>query len=411
MIAILTTSGMIKRVSRKYLVICLVTCLTILFPELLSAQIDFRPGYVVKNGSDTVKGFVAYRTDKKNIEQCTFKESRKAKANDYTAADIAGFGIYGDRSYQSMIMPADAPAQGKVFAKIIVQGYLNLYEHKNFFLLKKKDSLFTLPVPKNEVYGPPGEQKTRKSNKFIGVLTYVMLDCPMNTKALSYSEGPLSEIVYNYNTCVKRGSNQRNQRPMAKVGLALFTGYVVSNLTYDFNKVIPFKGNTVIGGAGIDLSSPRVYDKFFFSIEAWYSKNFYQGYYEGTYNGDPIKQDLFADFTNLKIPFGIKYNFKSPGNTPYFKTGVFWSSTISSSVRTVEERKLPDAIYTDEYTTGYQFKNPKGFWFSLGYDKTVFKSTRLFAEFRYERGEGYMGSPVVNDSHMVNYNFLAGLRF
>ncbi len=305
-------------------------------PAFLSAQ-DFRPGYIVKNGGDTVKGFVVYRTDKKNIEGCTFKESRKGAANNYTASEIDGFGIIGDRVYQSIVMPQDAPAQGRVFAKVIVEGHLNLYQHQNFYLLKRKDSLITLPVPKNEIFGAPGELKTRKTKKFIGVLTYLMLDCPMNTNPLSYAEGPLSKLIYDYNKCTKLKPTTGNLRPMARVGLVLFTGYLNSALTYDAKqRVIPFKGNTVIGGAGIDLSSPRVFDKFFFTIDVWYSKNFYQGYYEGTIAGDPIKEDVFAEFTSLKIPFGIKYNFRNPGNTPYFRAGVFWSSTLNSSARTVQ---------------------------------------------------------------------------
>ena len=95
---------MAKRVTRKYLVIFLVACVVMFIPTLLSAQ-DFRPGYIVKNSGDTVKGFAVYRIDKKNWEGCTFKESRKGAANNYAASDIEGFGIIGDRVYQSMVMP------------------------------------------------------------------------------------------------------------------------------------------------------------------------------------------------------------------------------------------------------------------------------------------------------------------
>lgn len=380
-------------------------------PSFLSAQIDFRPGYIVKKGGDTVKGFVAYRMDKKNMEGCSFRESHKGLVTDYIITDIDAFGIFGDKVYQSATLPRGAPTQGRVFIKVVVKGAVSLYKYKDFFLVKGKDSLTSLPIPKNRLYGAPGEQKLKMDKRYIGVLMYTMQDCKTNASKVAYAEGPLSQLVYDYNLCAKKGPTARSLRPMYNVGLTVFTGYVNSNLRYDFNYVIPFKGNTVIGGVGIDLSSPRVFDKLLFSIEAWYSKSFYQGYYSGFLAGDPIKQDVFAEFTSLKIPFGIKYNFKSAGNTPYLKAGFFWSSTQRSSVRTVEERETSTGILTDEFTTGYQVKNPKGYWASIGYDKTIYKGMCIFTEFRYEIGEGYIGFPGVNASTMSSFNFLTGLRF
>ena len=401
---------MAKRVTRMYLVIFLVTCVVMFIPTLLSAQ-DFRPGYIVKNGGDTVKGFAAYQSGKKSIEGCAFRETRKGATSTYAATDIQGYGIFGDRLYKSIELPIDSVKNRKVFAKILVQGNLTLYQYREFYLLGRNDTLTVLPKPKEERVGTGQDPKMKRDNKYIGILNYMMLDCQMNANKASFSEGSLSEVVYAYNLCKKVGYIKQNSRPLVKLDVALFTGYVNSHLTYDHFKVIPFIGTTIVAGGGLDLYFPRAFDRVVFSLEAWYSKIFYQGYYEGTYAGDPLKEDEYAEFTTLKIPFGIKYNFRRSANTPYIRLGLFWSTTTESWTKTVSSREAFEAVLTDETLGRFQVKSPKGYWMSIGYDKTLYKDTRIFTEFRYERGEGYFGTAVFNESRLSNYNFLVGFRF
>ncbi len=388
----------------------LLICASVVLPSLLSAQ-DFRPGYIVKNNTDTIKGFVAYRGDAKNREGCTFKNSRKSASSNYTVADIDGFGIIGDRLYQAMQLPADAPVQEKVFVKVLVQGNINLYMFKDFFLVKRKDALTLLPIPKNKVLGEPDDLKLQEDKKYIGVLNHMMFDCRMNLDKTGYTEASLSQAVYKYNLCKNEEHTFRNPRPLGKVDFTMYAGYQNSSLTYDAQRVIPFKGNTIVAGGGIDLYSPRIFDRLFFTIDLWYTKNFYQGYYEGVFTGDPIKEDVYAEFTSIKLPFGVKYNFRGPASTPYIRAGVFWTSVKYSKIRTISTRELPDAVYIDEISEGYQLKNPKGYWLSVGYERRIYKNNQVFTEFRYERAEGYMGTTSVNESLIVNYNFLIGFRF
>lgn len=401
---------MLMKRKRKYSVIYLSVCLVLLSPALL-AQRDFRPGYIVKNKKDTVKGFVAYQSGKKSIQGCVFRETRKGATSTYAAADIQGYGIFGDRLYQSIELPKDTIKNRKVFAKVLVQGYLTLFQYSEFFLLERNDTLTLLPKPKDEQVGPQNDLKVKRDSKYIGILNYMMLDCQMNANTASFAEGSLSKVVYKYNQCKKVGHIRQNLRPLIKLDVTLFSGYVNSHLTYDYFKVIPFIGNTIVWGAGLDFYSPRAFDRIVFSLEAWYSKNFYQGYYEGTFAGDPLKEDEYAEFTTLKIPFGIKYNFRRGTNTPYVRLGFFWSTATESWTKTVSSRETVEAVLTDELLGRYQIKSPKGYWVSVGYDKALYKGTRIFTEFRYERGEGYFGTGVVNLSQMANYNFLVGLRF
>lgn len=401
----------VKLKSMKYLIVLMLGFAPMLFPALLFAQKDFRPGYIIKNSTDTIRGFVAYQSGKNSNEGCAFRETRKGATSNYTANNVQGYGIFRDRLYQAIALPNDSIKNRKVFAKILVQGQLTLYQFNEFFLLGRNDTLTVLPRPKDEQVGPQNDLKVKRDSKYIGILNYMMLDCQMNANTASFAEGSLSKVVYKYNQCKKTSRAIKNLRPLAKLDVVIFASYVNSHLNYDHFRLIPFQGYSVAGGGGLEMYSPRVFDRVVFSLETWYNKNFYQGYYEGTFAGDVTREDIFAEFTSLKIPFGIRYNFRRPGNTPYLKFGIYWSSTKSYTVNSIKERAITGAILTDEFPGGYDVKNTKGFYLSVGYEKTLFKDIRIFTEFKYERGEGFFGTPVVNDSRLVNYNFLVGFRF
>ena len=393
----------------------IIVCIILFFrPTVLVAQIDFRSGFIVKTNGDTVKGFVAYRSDKKNLQNCLFKQLKKGKAQSFTAVDLRAYGLTGGKTYEAIILPVDYanPKRDRVFVKLLVQGPLNLYQYGEYFFLKKIDSLFVLPRPKSQAYGSAETLKLKTDKKYVGTLNYLMLDCKMNANMAHYTESDLTKVVYDYNNCKMPGSARKNLAPAGRLNFQLFTGYLNSNLTYDYsNKYIPFHGTTIIGGAGFELSFPRATDKIFFTLEGWVAKTLYQGYYEGLYAGDPIKQDILMDISYVKIPFVLKYNFLSPENTPYVRLGFSWSYTGSYTVKTFQERKSGTVIYSDQISGGYPIKNPKGYWMAIGYDKRFYKKMKVFSEFRYERGEGFIGSPVVNESSLSNYSVLFGMRF
>ena len=79
---------------------------------------------------------------------------------------------------------------------------------------------------------------------------------------------------------------------------------------------------------------------------------------------------------------------------------------------TWEEVETPDGtVYGNEKFGGYIVKDPKGIWGALGYDRVLYRKYRMFAEFRYERGEGFIGTPIQSFSTLNNYNLLLGIRF
>ncbi|MGI4863169.1 MAG: hypothetical protein ACRYFZ_04550 [Janthinobacterium lividum] len=46
-------------------------------PATVQAQVDFRPGYIVRPAGDTVRGDIDYRDARFNARQCRFRRATK----------------------------------------------------------------------------------------------------------------------------------------------------------------------------------------------------------------------------------------------------------------------------------------------------------------------------------------------
>ncbi len=397
-------------IGNNFLPTIVVAVLLLALPLSISAQIDFRSGYVVKTNNDTIAGYVAYRSEKKNSSVCVFKETVKGNVTSFGPGDITAFGIDNEKSFISIELPKEvAPNQGQVFARVLAEGYADLYRHRKVFLLKKDDDLSALPPPKDEPYGVPEDMVVKRSKKYVGILNYFLLDCQMNANTAGYREGDLLELIEAYNIC-KNDFKTIKQPPGFRVDWLLFGGYLSSRLDFDYLNTISFVGNTITGGVGMELSSPRFFDRLFFSMEGIFVKNFYQGYYEEIRVGDLFRYDVLFNVQSINIPIGLRYSFKSSKSTPYLKAGGSFSPIISSSIRTIEERVNDRGeVNSDEFKDNFLLKHPKGVWVSLGYSHSFMKK-QIFFEVRYEYADGFMGYSLANYSQANNFNFFLGVR-
>jgi len=80
---------------------------TFLFPLFSIAQSNYKPGYVVTIKGDTVKGFIDYRTWRKNPKDIRFKkEIAEAKAESFSTKNTLAFTITGLEYYQRFVIQA-----------------------------------------------------------------------------------------------------------------------------------------------------------------------------------------------------------------------------------------------------------------------------------------------------------------
>jgi len=388
-----------------------VTCSTLI------AQ-DYRPGYIIKNNADSIRGFVRYMGGK-NDTRCDFKSSKRIKRTSFKASDLIAYGFDDGRSYISMSLPGPDAPKDKVFVRVVANGPLILYRYDKTFYVKK-DSLILLPIPKGKIVDPVeegGNKMEKKDKRYVAMLNQLMADCQMIADDASYSEGDLMKLVKNYNRCKGYDVEYAKHKPFYRMNVGALGGYVSSNLYIKESAYLPFDpfyttidpAKTVIGGISLDISSPRIYDKLFLTLEGWY----FNATYLGTdYRGTRL-QDITIDVNSIRMFVGLRYNFLHENSTPFFKTG--FSGTISRDVDVksiVEgENALGQVFYEDDVTGTMFLKKAKGFWLSAGYDYLITGKMKAFVELRFERADGYFGTPIDADSKLNNYSLLLGIRF
>lgn len=387
-------------------------CLIALFiPSVLSAQ-DYRPGYIIKSNMDSLSGFVEYATEKKNSMYCMFRATRKSESVKFTPNDLSSFGFYSDKQYESMQVPG-AANNNRVFVKVLAKGPLQLYQHQKEFLVRK-DSLILLPAPKSTMVETPQGMRSKNDSRYKGLLNFMVADCQLSANEIKYSEYDLTNLAINYNRCKGVEPLFRKQKPIFRADYIAFGGYTQSNFELTGNHTIPFNtSNTVTGGLGVELSSPRIFDRIYLTIDFSYVKCFYQAYYEYEDGYEFVREDITMDLTSIKMPIGFRYNFMKDTNTPYIKAGLLMSFLTQSDITLNQERELFGEITTisqSDAVTELQ-KVPKGYWVSVGYNRRFYKNLQLFVEVRYDKGEGFIGTPVQSFSNMSNLNFMLGIRF
>ncbi len=380
------------------------------------AQGDYRPGFIINNNQDSIKGFVGYRSERKNSERCDFKETKKSKASKYLPADIKSYGISGDKEYKSISLSIDTLKQISVFVKILAKGPLSLYRYKKLFLLEKETSpgLITLPIPKNKVVETKNGTMIQNDHRYIDILNTFLEDAQLSANRSHYNEGDLTNLINNYNKFKGKEPANKSPLPSTKLTYEVLVGYVHSNMKMDIknNETSFSPSSTVTAGLGLDVSSPRISDKISLSVHVWYTKAFYQAYVSSPYTvGDIVHEDILIDLSMFKVPIGLRYNFLGESNTPYIKFGFAPYFIKSSKLRTLSDIEIDDVVKAEETYGNYNIKNSQGLWLSVGYVKTIASNFKIFAELRGEKNNGFIGSTIQSRSSSINYNILLGIRF
>jgi hypothetical protein len=379
---------------------------------------DYRPGYIIKNDNDSISGFIRYKAGRSN-DLCDFKQSKRSGHTSFSPLELLAYGFADGRRYISLILPGAEAKKEKVFVRVLSEGPLTLYRYgKSFFV--KKDELTELPVPEGKIIDPVeigGNKMEKMDKRYVSILNLLIFDCQMKADDASYSEADVTRIVNNYNQCKGFRAESKKLKPLSRVNVGFLGGYVFSDLTVKESAIVPFSdkntnfdiSKTVIGGISLDLSSPRVYDKLFLTIEGWYFKSVYIG---KDYRSSML-QDITIDVSSIRMFVGVRYNFLHESSTPFIKLGVSGTITQDLDLKSIveNENSIGQVFYDDALSGNYFEKKVRGYWFGAGYDQLVVGKMKAFVEFRLERADAYFGTPITPDSKLNSYSLLVGIRF
>ncbi|MDD4993572.1 MAG: hypothetical protein PHR83_15200 [Paludibacter sp.] len=206
----------------KLIAIVLILC------AYISAQTGFRPGYLITQNGDTVRGQIFYKKIEDMCKVCTIRI--KDSTIDYTPSEISGFRFINGKYFVSKKLEDKT-----VFLEFLVKGKVNVYFSTDLYsdhYYIEKDSLGLTELPYKEEYKTKDNNEVLiKSKKHFGLLTYYMQDAiglePEILSIKTPDEKNLIALAKKYHKTVCNGDNcivYENTPPGLKVNLEFSAG-------------------------------------------------------------------------------------------------------------------------------------------------------------------------------------------
>jgi hypothetical protein len=309
-------------------------------PLFLHAQSNFKPGYIIDNKSDTLKGFIDYREWLKNPKEISFKQTEAAPAQKFTVANAHGFAISDAEYYDRFVVNVStSPVElsklshsldtayrtDTVFLQNLVNGKnVSLYawtdELKSSYYLFNKQT-HTIEYLRQYLYFDEESRSVTGVNGYISQLTrlayqYLPGNTPIITRIrkANYAESDLTAIVIALN-----GGKATQQAVHSNAGVRFFAGAGLRYSKLQFNSSVgqagPFSNGihdnaiSPVIAAGMDLLINKYTEKLLFRLEITGALNSY-------HFSEPSATDIITNALDVKVYHfaavpQIMYNFYS----------------------------------------------------------------------------------------------------
>ena len=373
----------------------------------------YRPGFIVKAEGDTIRGLVKYKEGKSRYTSCTFKTDENAAAQKFTPEDIMAYSIVNEGLFESRQITNHENIQIKTFAEVLTHGKLSLYEYRNMlYLAKDNGDLQRVAARSNEpgTTGIPGEQQVKTTSTghliLINTLTY---DCPVPeellTKVLRKISAPnMLAIVDAYNNCQAPNSSKtyKQEKPWLAIEKGVLVGAHSTKIGFTAGpyaiKDVDFaaKTNLIVGGH-LNFMSPKRSEKISIQLDAFFSKESYEGYLE---QPEPLifKRNYYTiDFSRVSAVAMARYTVANHKRlSPYVAAGVSGNFIISEDAGIVQRKEttINDVKYESTETSDAYLDMTyyAGLTAALGTSYTLSSKQMLLLQVRAEQGVGTKSS-------------------
>jgi hypothetical protein len=186
---------------------CSIIPALIFLMQLLHAQIDYRPGYIIQNNGDTVYGEIDFRSALLSGQSCYFRDPEKSMARYYFPNDLLGYRYIDGKYYISREINGK-----KVFLEFLIKGKISIYYIRDtsgdhYFLEKEGYEFAELPYEDKILYKDVSNNMY-KSYSHIALLNLYMQDAPAMKEKISGLGKPthknLIRLAKNYHDIVTR---------------------------------------------------------------------------------------------------------------------------------------------------------------------------------------------------------------
>lgn len=385
-----------KLLSIFYFVAILNTCLT--------AQSDFRPGFVILNTNDTTYGWIDFKGDLSNSRLCNFKSSESAPSASFTPYQIKGYRFTDDKYYISKEVILNGEKEQK-FLEFLLDGIVDLYCYRDmngtsFFIEKEGEDLVEIKELES-VTTIDGRQYISKDQKYIGRLKYLFADAPeiqdeienvtINRKSLIDISKDYHEQVCKDNKCViytkKLADVMLNIGPVAGItALSIIPETLEFQAngdphTYDCNFE---KSTAVCYGLFANVNVPLVKSKLVFQYQGLVSSNTFTSTRNKLY-------EFSLNSTDLTHYFSVRYDFLKSKWHPFILAGGFINQKLKLETTGINQNAYRVDIFQKDIYLGFSIGT------GLAYEYK--KNREALLKITYSRGYGsfiYFNTEEIN---------------
>ena len=254
----------------------LVLAVALLMSLATMAQTNPKPGFIITNSGDTIRGIIDFRTNEKLSKQCDFWANGGSEGKTYKPGEIEGF-RFDDGGKYFVTRRLNVTGEAELFfAEFMVQGMMNLYcvayNRDEYFFFEREDGemaqltnrAFLTSSSLNDEKGRLQEKKEQ-----YGKVKYLLKDSwkavqDMNEQDMSRKK--LVDVVRDYHNdvCTDGGScivyeyNEKSEK--VKTHFKAFAGYAY----YSHERTVfqdledeNYYGSTVEFGLGVETDINR----------------------------------------------------------------------------------------------------------------------------------------------------------
>jgi len=395
------------------------------------SQGNFKPGYIVTNTLDTIKGLVDYRTEGENAIACRFKINDNEKVQIFQPSQITGFYFTNEQTYYVSKTFVIKNTESTIFLEYLFKGAMNLYYYQDnrdlcsYYLFEGENGRI-IPVTSNY-----GDNITTDDGKVIaeyrnnGVLKYVFRNCEPLMKRIEktqFKHEDMIKLVKEYN--ILNGNNRKQfefekviEKRRIKMDFSAYGGLDLTtfppNYFYrDFHRSIP--GISPMVGGQVNIYAPRWKKAFSFQVDMSLT-NLNTGNVDVTNSGIPIWDITGYTVNNLTFKYqayrlldliGFNFAVQKGRFRPTFGAGTLGDYSFQEKEHLYIKYVNPETSETiirhrvtdgNHYTSMYFLT---GFYASLGFDYDLGDDHYLF--FRVNQ---------VNLQKMDSFQFKLGYTF
>jgi len=230
---------------------------------VLTAQTNFKPGFIVKNTTDTLYGKIDYRGDLLMGSVCRFKSDNKDVVT-FSPSDISAYRFIDGKYYVSREVNGNS-----VFLEYLSKGKVNIYYLRDntgdhFYIDKEGLKLSEITHKESLVY-IGDTQYSYNTTKHIGVLKIYMQDAPALNARIEKLRKPdnktLTDLAEEYNKLWTSDLTIQYQKRQSLIGVNL--EFISGVITY-VNDDQLIRHTYPMGGVIAHLWMPRSNEKVYF---------------------------------------------------------------------------------------------------------------------------------------------------